>query len=172
MLGGLLGGVGNEMLGWRTTLVLAGLPGLLLAPLVFFTVVEPRFDRTARTRLKTAGEGHSPLRGVVKKLWGRTSYRHLSFGCALHAAAMYGAATFYASFFSRSHGWGSAGIGELIALNSAFGILGAFAGGALVDALSRRHQDQRWVMVGAGAGLSRDGGRCRRWFTWARAVQL
>src|SRR5207237_5707350 len=40
-LGAAIGGWGNQHLGWRATFMLVGLPGLLLALLVRFTVMEP-----------------------------------------------------------------------------------------------------------------------------------
>jgi len=41
LLGFLLGGWINEWFGWRTAFVVVGLPGILLAILVRFTVIEP-----------------------------------------------------------------------------------------------------------------------------------
>jgi predicted MFS family arabinose efflux permease len=147
MLGGLLGGLGNELFGWRITFILAGLPGLLLAPLVFATVVEPRTEAAAeRKRKRTTGPPAPALREVADFLWQRRSFVHLCLASALHAIAMYSASTFNAPFMIRSHGWGTADIGALIALIGAFGIAGTFLGGALTDRLSGRFHDERWYM--------------------------
>jgi MFS family permease len=152
MLAGYLGGIGNEVFGWRATFILAGIPGLLLAPLLFLTVREPRI---AGLRLASASsasadlartEDSIPLRTIVATLWGRASFRHLCMGCAFHAFAMYGAATFNAGFLIRSHGWGTGDVGKLFALIGAFGLLGTYIGGRLADQMSRRSQDERWYL--------------------------
>src|SRR5690606_37199489 len=154
MLGGLLGGIGNELFGWRITFVLAGVPGLLLAPLVLATVVEPRAAAARRTlgRAQTIDEARSaasdspapPFREVVRFLAQRSSFRHLCWACALHAMALYGAWTFNASFLIRSHGWGTADVGALLALVGAFGLAGTLLGGVLADRLSARRRESRW----------------------------
>jgi MFS family permease len=142
MLAGYLGGIGNEAFGWRATFILAGIPGLLLAPLLFLTVREPRVAglRSAPT------EDSIPLRTIVATLWGRASFRNLCMGCAFHAFAMYSAATFNAGFLIRSHGWGTGDVGKLFALTGAFGLLGTYIGGWLADQMSRRSQDERWYL--------------------------
>jgi MFS family permease len=141
MLAGLLGGAGNEAFGWRTTFVLAGVPGLLLAPLLFFTVAEPR---AASNRDTSAAA--PPLREVAAYLWQRSSFRHLCIACGLLSMAMYGMAMFNASFLIRSHGWTTSDVGQLTAVNGAFGIAGTFLGGYLADVLSRRTGDRRWYL--------------------------
>jgi len=163
MLGGLLGGLGNELFGWRVTFILAGVPGLLLAPLVLATIVEPRAaaQRAAR-RAATAGETRCdassplapPFREVIRFLSQRPSFRHLCFACALHAMALYGAGTFNAAFLIRSHGWGTADVGALLALMGAFDLAGTLLGGVLADRLSTQQRESRWYMwVPAAATL-------------------
>ena len=164
MLGGLLGGIGNELFGWRITFILAGLPGLLLAPLVLATIVEPRETTAGRAsdHAATAGEARRdpsgppapPFGDVVRFLWRRSSFRHLCLACALHAMALYGAWTFNAAFLIRSHGWGTADVGALLALMGAFGLAGTFLGGVLADRLCTRQREGRWDMwVPAAATL-------------------
>jgi MFS family permease len=76
MLGGLLGGISNELFGWRLTFILAGLPGLLLAPLVLFTITEPRSVAAVGTRPLPRTPA-PPLQEIVRYLWQRRSFRHL-----------------------------------------------------------------------------------------------
>ena len=140
MLAGLLGGHGNELLGWRTTMILAGLPGLLLAPLIFMTVAEPGQKLTAAARAAQA----LPLKAVALHLWQRRSFRHLCIACSLHSVALYSAASFNTAYLMRSHGWGTADAGKLVALVGAAGLLGTFLGGFLSDRLATRSRDARW----------------------------
>jgi predicted MFS family arabinose efflux permease len=144
MLGGLLGGIGNELFGWRVTFVLAGLPGLLLAPLVLFTILEPR--SAAPAAVQQHKRDAPPLRTVIAYLWQRPSFAHLCIACALHAAAIYGTAAFNASFLIRSHGWSSTEIGQLFALAGGVGIVGTFVGGVIADRCAERWNDPRWYL--------------------------
>jgi MFS family permease len=144
VLSGLLGGIGNEMFGWRATLVLAGIPGLLLAPLVLFTVTEPRSIVTAG--VPKAGSPVFTLREVAAFLWQRRSFRHLCCATALHSLVIYGTTIFNAPFLARSHQWNSTDIGKLVALTGVVGMFGTFAGGLLADRCSARRSDQRWYL--------------------------
>jgi predicted MFS family arabinose efflux permease len=146
MLAGLLGGAGNEMFGWRTTFVLAGVPGLLLAPLVLLTVNDSRPGRGLGAHsVPRAAHAASP-REVAAYLWQRPSFRHLCLACAFLAMAIYSTATFNGAFLMRSHDWNTAAVGQLMALSGAFGIAGTFLGGYLADRLRQRRGDQRWYL--------------------------
>ncbi len=141
MLGGLLGGIGNEMFGWHVTFMLAGLPGLLLAPLVLFTVAEPRPAVVAQPQVQAP-----PFSEIVDYLWQRRSFRHLCLACALHATTIYGTGAFNASFLIRSHGWNTTDIGQLFAVMGVAGIAGTFIGGIVADRCSLRWNDPRWYL--------------------------
>lgn len=147
MLAGLLGGLGNELFGWRITFVLAGLPGLLLAPLILTTILEPRTALwTAARPCAAVAPAASSFREVASFLWQRASFRHLCAGCALHSVAVYSGATFHAAFLIRSHEWGTAQAGALLAVVGGCGVAGTFLGGFLADRLSARLGDNRWYM--------------------------
>jgi predicted MFS family arabinose efflux permease len=145
-LGSVLGGLGNELFGWRLTFVLAGLPGLLLAPLVWSTVVDPRTAQSTGNAAQQDKEPAPPLREVAGYLWQRRSYIHLCLACALHATAVYGTGAFNASFLIRSHGWNTADIGQLLGFVGVAGILGTFIGGVIADRCSVRWDDPRWYV--------------------------
>lgn len=142
MLGGLLGGIGNEWLGWRTTFVLAGLPGLLLAPLILMTIVEPRAAARRRVPVPSAAS----FRDVAAFLWQRASFKHLCAACALHSVVVYTGSTFNAAFLIRSHDWGTAEAGALLAVVGGCGVAGTFLGGLLADRLSTLRGDDRWYL--------------------------
>jgi predicted MFS family arabinose efflux permease len=145
MLAALLGGLGNETLGWRATFILAGIPGLLLAPLLLLTVREPlRVDALAHGPPAACSGSSPPIRVVAATLLRQSSFRNLCLACALHAFAMYGAATFTAAFLIRSHGWNTVAAGQLLAVIGAFGLAGTYVGGWLADRLARERRDARW----------------------------
>ncbi len=127
----LVGTVGGAYLvryfDWRTAFVVVAIPGIFLAALVRFVIKEPPRGM-AESRKDVAPPGF--LR-VLKFLWDRKSFRHLSFACALHAFVTYGVGNFMPLFLGRVHdmpiidvGWYYgliAGIGGLAGTSSEAG---------------------------------------------------
>jgi MFS family permease len=135
----------NEWYGWRMTFVLLGVPGLLIALLIWWTVKEPPRGY-ADGRSAPARAPAPPFVAVCKFLLARNSFVHMSIGAALHAVVWYSGTTFNAAFFQRSHDLSPGETGTLIAVFSLIGALGSFAGGYLADRLSIRTGDRRWCM--------------------------
>jgi predicted MFS family arabinose efflux permease len=151
MLGSALGGFGNSHLGWRVTLMAAGIPGILLAILIFFTVRDQ--PRPAAVPLATRCDPPN-LGNALRLLSGKSSFRHLSLACGLHSVAVYSAASFNGPFLMRS-GWDSSHTGALLAMNGGFGVLGALLGGALADRLERLFPGKGWMLrIAALASLA------------------
>lgn len=146
MLGNLIGGWGNELYGWRTTFILVGAPGLLVALLVRLTVREPPRGHSDSVAQSAPSVTAPPMGEVLRLLWGRASFRHLCLAAALHSVVWYAGSTFNAAFFMRSHQMTSGAAGTWLALLSAIGALGTFLGGYLADRLSVRRHDARWYM--------------------------
>lgn len=142
MLAGIVGGWGSEHLGWRGTLMLASVPGLALAPLMFLTLRQPRDEAVAAKVRRSV----PPLTHTIPWLASLPSFRHLCVACALHALAMYSSQSFNPAYLARTHGWSGSSIGTLIALVGLAGMVGTFLGGFLSDRLSRRSGDARWQM--------------------------
>jgi predicted MFS family arabinose efflux permease len=140
---GMWGGYANEVLGWRMTIMVAGLPGLLLAPLIWLTIHEmPRNPAPASPLPNT-----SPVFiTAARRLWKRMSFRHLFLACGLHSIAVYSASTFNATFLIRSYSWDTSQAGRVIALLGIISALGTFLGGALADRLCQRTGDSRWLL--------------------------
>jgi predicted MFS family arabinose efflux permease len=141
MLTGIVGGWGVDHLSWRGTLLLAAAPGLVLVPLVLFSVAEP-----SRPRPATPHDAAAPLGATLARLWSRPSFRHLCLAAALHSFAMYGASGFNPAFLTRSHGWSGSQVGLLITMVGVAGVAGAFIGGFASDRLSRQRGDSRWQL--------------------------
>lgn len=150
LFGFLLGGWINEYFGWRMAFLVVGLPGILLAVLVRFTLAEPIRGIADK---KTVEADSTPFLGVLKLLWSRRSFRHMAFAGALNAFAGYSTASWTASFMIRSYDMSTGELGTWLAFISGFcGAVGVFLGGVLADRLSTR--DKRWYMWVPGfAGL-------------------
>jgi MFS family permease len=123
MIGGLL----NELYGWRMTFLLMGIPGLLLAVLVKLTLIEPRI---AAQRAEAAQTPMPPLREVLAMLWHRPTCRHLTIALILLFTMGMGLGPWKASFMIRSHGMSTGELGIWLGLiNGLGGMAGVLLGG-------------------------------------------
>ncbi|MCH2170199.1 MFS transporter [Myxococcota bacterium] len=142
LFGFTLGGWLDENVGWRMAFMVVGLPGVLLALLVRFTVKEPPRGQTESGPVDAEP---IPVGETLRFLIARRSFLYLQIGGALHAFASYGVGSWVAVFLRRVHDMGSAEIGYWLgALAGAGGALGVFLGGILADRLVPR--DARWYM--------------------------
>jgi MFS family permease len=146
-LGAFMGGWGNENLGWRNTFILVGLPGILLALLVRFTVREPPRGMADGLAAQAAAKMRAPgLAEVLSYLWARRSFRHLSLAAALHSVVWYSSGAFNNAFLQRSHQLSSYEAGVWISILSLIAGIGTFLGGFACDRLSTRFNDRRWYL--------------------------
>jgi MFS family permease len=145
MIGNFVGGWGAEALGWRHTFVLVGLPGILVALVIWFTLKEPPRGMADR-HIVRSDEPAPGVKEVIARLWQRVSFRHIAFAAGLHAFVGYGAGTWNAPFLIRSHEMPITEVGSWLALISGIGAIGTFLGGYLADKLADRFDDRRWYM--------------------------
>jgi MFS family permease len=133
LLGYFLAGWLNELYGWRTTFMLLGIPGLVLAAIAGFTLKEPR-----RGRLTPTTEAPAPpqpsLRDVCVTLWTNTTFRHLLLCFAVLSFFGHGISLWKPAFFARSYGLQSGELGSWFAvIYGAGGLLGTYWGGLLAS---------------------------------------
>ncbi len=142
-LGGAIGLAGGawlrEAFEWRAALMIVGLPGLVLALVVRFTLREP-----TRGYWEGAPTGAQPsIREVAHELARRRSFLHMAIGGTLHAFYGYGAGAFNPAFLERVHQLPPLEIGLWLgAIGATTGVLGTFLGGYLADRMVGR--DARW----------------------------
>jgi predicted MFS family arabinose efflux permease len=150
LFGFLLGGWLNEFFGWRVAFMVVGIPGVLLALLVRYTMAEP--IRGLSDNKQVSNESTS-FRQVVTVLWASKAFRHLGMGAALNAFVGYSSSNWTASFMIRSHAMSTGELGTWLALIMGFGgAIGVFSGGVIADRLA--HRDKRWyVWLPALAGI-------------------
>jgi predicted MFS family arabinose efflux permease len=127
IVGFIAGGWLNEAYGWRVAFFVIGIPGLVLAILVYRTIAEPRSTAASRSLTKHAPPV-PPIRAVMSYLWQQRALRHLSIAVVLTYTLGLGLSPWYAAFMMRAHGMSTAELGLWFAV--IFG-LGGVAGGLL-----------------------------------------
>lgn len=150
LFGFFLGGQMEEMFGWRTAFFLVGVPGLLLALLMRFTVKEPP---RGMAEGRVAATEQPSIMQTVRFLWSRRSFRHIAAGGALTAFVGYGWVTWMPSFLIRSHEMTTSDAGTYLGL--IFGIpggIGIALGGFLADRFGSI--DPRWYLWVVAVALS------------------
>jgi len=139
----------SEELGWRMTLVVVGLPGLLVAALVAGTLREPPRGQVDQV----ADEPQPPLLEVVRYLWSRPTFRHLVAAAPLLVAAFYCVNIWGPAFLIRVHDLSKAEVGmRLGPVVGIGGAIGTLLGGYLSDRLGARDPRDR-LRVPAYASL-------------------
>jgi MFS family permease len=132
--GMLLGGLLGQEFGWRFTLIVLGLPGVLLALLVRFTLREPT---------RSAGRGVSPGR-AARHLFGFASFRWAVAAACISNVALAARSLWEPTFLIRTYDLSMAQVGLVYVLIGALpSAAGAFAGAAVADRLGAR--DPRWL---------------------------
>ena len=143
LLGFLIGGWVNDFFGWRMVFFVIGVPGIVMALIVRFTVREP--PRGHSEQLQNVATA-PPFADVFKLMWSRISFRHMAFASGLHAFVGYGVGQWIASFFRRTYELD--GTGEIATwlglISGTAGAAGTFCGGYFADKLGKR--DKRWYI--------------------------
>jgi MFS family permease len=143
LFGFFVGGWMNEWFGWRVAFFVVGIPGIVLALVIRFTVREP--DRGMSETRVTAPGSQPSIGAVFRYLLARRSFVHMALGGGITAFVGYGLISWSAAFLARSHGMSSGEIGTWLGL--IFGIpggIGIVLGGRLADYFGAR--DARWYL--------------------------
>lgn len=144
-----IGGILSPHLGWRMTLIVVGIPGLLLAPILRYAIKDPRqLMYTASNRTN-----NPPLLTTAKALFSHKGYILTLMGATLASAAGYAILSFLPSYLIRHFYMETTAVG--IALSLIVGIgggLGLYIGGLAADwSAKRSHTGPLWICAGSTA---------------------
>ena len=143
LCGFVIGGWINDFYGWRMVFFVIGIPGILWALVIRFTLREPPRGQSENVEKVLDAP---PMGEVLRLLWSRKSFRHMSLASGLHSFVGYGLGHWIASYFIRTYELTTTG--ELATwlglITGLAGASGTFMGGYLTDKCSRR--DRRWYM--------------------------
>ena len=152
MLAYLAGGWVVQNMGWREAFIIIGLPGLLLALIVRFTLHEPL--RGASERRHDSGS-QPELMVVTRFLLARKSFLYMATAAGLSAFVGYSIVNFMPSFISRSFGVGIAITGFWLGI--IYGIAGGagfYFGGYFADRIGRRGHRKAMLFIAASTVAS------------------
>ena len=150
LLGMMAGGLILKYLGWRYAFFIVGMPGIVLALIVKFTIKEP--PRGFSDITKTDKLENLPLKETLKYLFSLKSFRHLCAAGSIAALTGFGVMTWANVFFMRTHNMPVEVSNNILGI--VIGIVGGlstFLGGFLVDKLSKR--SRKWAMWISAIGM-------------------
>ncbi len=134
------GGWMSDHWGWRTSFMVVGAPGLAIALLVRFTLVEPPRGAADGGML---GEDAPGFWSVAAHIWRTPALRQTIVAGSLSSFVGYGLVLWLPAFFARSHGLSQTEVGLTLAvLMGVVSGAGTFLSGRIADRLARR--DLRW----------------------------
>ena len=147
--GFLLGSQLVDAFGWRVALFSFGLPGLVMAVILYRFLKEP-------ARGQSDGEVQTapppPLGSTVKTLMSRPTFVHNTIASGLFTIVYLGLVTWLPSYYDRSFDLGMTTIGAWLAVILGLSqLLGIFAGGALADRLATRNL--KWLPLISSLGV-------------------
>jgi MFS family permease len=143
LLGLIIGGVVNDIWGWRYALMLVGAPGILLALALPFLMREPRRFGLVRGDAAPVGSPPVPVREAVAEIFQSRAYLLLLVAASFAAFLSYGKGLWTLSLFIRSHGMSTTEVGLIGAASLGLaGVVGTWLGGWAADRfgqINRRH---------------------------------
>ena len=140
--GGLIiGGILGEMIGWRKTFLVLGIPGVLMGLLFFFTVKEPKRGRLDAGEAKD--KQAKDIKETLKSLAANTIFIRISISFAMITMIGYAMAFWLAPIMLRNFDVSLSKVGLYLGLTYiAAGVPAPLIGGFLTDYMAKR--DARW----------------------------
>jgi predicted MFS family arabinose efflux permease len=134
-IGLVLGGFIAQHYGWRAAFIAVGVFGILIAPLAWCVLQEPRHLPQFRAR----HDDQEPMLATVRTLLAKPAYRYILMAIVIHFLMGYGVLVFVVSLMIRLYGLNVAQAGATFGVISALGaIVGNLVGGMMADQFAKR----------------------------------
>lgn len=155
LLGLVIGGVVNDLHGWRVALMMVGLPGLILAVVLLLVMKEPRLRRTQQEADTQNAVKPLSFREAASEIFTSRAYIYLLVATSVTAFLGYGKSLWTISFFIRSHGLSTteAGLAMAVVLGVA-GAVGTWLGGRMADHFGAKNKRHMLTMPAAGMAVA------------------
>ena len=155
LLGLIIGGIVNDLYGWRAAFMIVGAPGILLAFVIPKLIRDPR-DTTDAMSVSSSAPPATPAVTVseaTREIFASKAYLYIFIAASFTAFLSYGKGLWTISFFIRSHGFSTteAGLAMAVALGLS-GIVGTWLGGKVADVFGAR--DKRHLLTLPAIGMT------------------
>lgn len=141
----LVGYVGTGWLtfryGWRTMFFCIGVPSVLVAPVAWLTLRDPR-RATPRSVPRSIAHTEAPgIVQVIQALWGNRTFRYVVAVTCVNALFGSGLVIWQPSFFTRSYGIRAEQLGMAMSIVYGLGgIIGVYSGGYLASRYAPKNE--------------------------------
>jgi MFS transporter, Spinster family, sphingosine-1-phosphate transporter len=150
LLGMVMGGLVADAYGWRVAFVLAGLPGIAMAIIVWLVLRDPRMSMAVSTRNAVPTMRFSE---ALTEILGSRAYIYLMVAGSVAAFLGYGKAAWTTIFFQRTHDLTPGQVGLWFGIGGGIaGIIGTFAGGYIADRFGKTNR--RHVLTAPAIGMT------------------
>ena len=151
-LGFIVGGIIGKTYGWRIALYSLGIPGILFALVVYFTVKEPVKGLSDHEDSQKENNFWTTLNYLLSK----KTFIYASLGLGFCTFTSFGTGNFFPAFLSRVHGLDIQQAGIILGICLGLGgMIGTFLGGYIAD--KNRSKSIKWYfwigMIGAALAL-------------------
>ena len=155
LLGLIIGGIVNDLYGWRAAFMIVGAPGILLAFVIPKLIRDPR-DTVDALSVSSSASPAKPALSVseaTREIFASKAYLYIFIAASFTAFLSYGKGLWTISFFIRSHGFSTteAGLAMAVALGLS-GIIGTWLGGKMADVFGAR--DKRHLLTLPAIGMT------------------
>ncbi|PKP86491.1 MAG: MFS transporter [Alphaproteobacteria bacterium HGW-Alphaproteobacteria-17] len=149
LLGLAVGGVVNDLWGWRIAFMVVGVPGILLACLL------PLIIKEVRQRPEKSAEPVADLTvmGALRDVFSTRALIYIAIASSVTAFLGYGKAVWALILFQRSHGLSAGETGLLLGVSLGIaGLIGTWLGGYLADRFGKI--DKRHMLTTPAIGMA------------------
>lgn len=149
LLGLAVGGVVNDLWGWRIAFMVVGLPGILLAFLLPLIIKEVR----QRPEKSAAPLADLTVMGALRDVFSTRALIYIAIASSVTAFLGYGKAVWALILFQRSHGLSAGETGLLLGVSLGIaGLIGTWLGGYLADRFGK--VDKRHMLTTPAVGMA------------------
>ncbi|PKP93331.1 MAG: MFS transporter [Alphaproteobacteria bacterium HGW-Alphaproteobacteria-14] len=143
LMGMVIGGILADFAGWREAFLIVGLPGVVLALVVWFVLKDPRRSDAQMILRNQNQPAALPLKDALRVVMSSRAFVLLLFAGSAASFLSYGKTTWTTIFFQRTHDLTPGEVGLWFGIvGGVGGIVGTILGGYLADrfgAKNRRH---------------------------------
>ncbi len=157
LLGLIIGGIVNDLYGWRAAFMIVGAPGIILAFVLPKIIRDPRRTSDAMQAASINGPAKPALSvsEAAREIFTSKAYLYIFIAASFTAFLSYGKGLWTISFFIRSHGFSTteAGLAMAVALGLS-GIIGTWLGGKVADVFGKRNKRHLLTMPAIGMAIA------------------